>query len=766
MTTLQTRLRILISALLIASLLITLLIVNAYNKIELDLNETTTANQVARDIFALNNLLHDFLATREVRPRLQWRNTYSDLGRDIERINPEDLTPTELHWVLQIREDYPHLEKLFTALSEAYEGGESNHTAVTKQILSQSLVLRSSVIVQAANQLSILSLKEIHSTKKEVFLLLGLAAVSLLFIIGLLIVTKRQIARSLQRLQSGAQALGKGDFTHVIAVPGKDEFAHLASTFNTMASQLGGSYQKLAATNESLRVALEEREAKEQSLTLMAQRLSLATKAAEMGVWDWDVATNKLYWDANMYHLYGLPLTVQPHYDTWRAAVHPEDFAMTEASLLNTLANKSQGSREFRIFGRNGEVRYIQSSELVVLDSKGVASNVIGVNVDVTERKLTADAMQRISSLQRAILDSANFSIISTDIAGTIRIFNKCAQRMLGYSAQEMVNKVTPALIHDADEVVSRARVLSQELGYEVAPGFETFVAKVRSGKADENEWTYIRKDGSRFPVLLSVTALHNSLGEIDGFLGVAYDVSERKRLERMQREFVSIVSHELRTPLTAIRGSLGLVAADAVGILPVRAKDMMIIALNNCDRLVRLINDILDIEKIESGKMDFEMRAVEVSELIRETVEATKSYALKYDVAIVTSRNLPQLEVTGDKDRLIQVLTNLISNACKFSAAKGTVRVSLIVQNGHVQIVVEDKGRGIPESFQQQMFEKFCQADSSDTREKGGTGLGLNISRAIVEKHGGNIGFESHEGQGTRFGIMLPFRVRALALA
>lgn len=766
MTTIQTRLKILISALLIASLLITLLIFNAYNKIELDLNETTTANQVARDIFALNNLLHDFLATREVRPRLQWKNAYSDLGRNIERINPEDLTPTELQWVAQIRENYPHLLKLFTALSEAYESGESNHADVTKQILSQSLVLRSSVIVQAANQLSILSLKEIHSTKKDVFLLLAIAVASLLFIVGLLTITKRQIARSLQSLQSGAQALGKGDFTQVIAVPGKDEFAHLASTFNTMASQLGDFYQKLAASNESLRVVLEEREAKEQSLTLMAKRLRLATKAANIGVWDWDVVTNKLYWDANMYQLYGVPLSVQPDYSTWRSAVHPEDLATTEASLLDTLANKSHGAREFRIVGRNGEVKYIQSSELVVLDSKGLATNVIGVNINVTERKLTADAMQRISTLQRAILDSANFSIISTDISGTIRVFNECAQRMLGYRENEMVNKVTPALIHDADEVVTRAHVLSRELGYDVAPGFESFVAKARLGQADENEWTYIRKDGSRFPVLLSVTALHNSLGEIDGFLGVAYDVSERKRLERMQREFVSIVSHELRTPLTAIRGALGLVSAEAVGTLPPRAKDMTIIALNNCDRLVRLINDILDIEKIESGKMDFDMCPVEVSELIRETVEATKSYGQKYDVSIVAARNLPQLKVIGDKDRLIQVLTNLISNACKFSPAKGTVRVTLNVQDESVQIAVEDKGRGIPESFQHQMFEKFCQADSSDTREKGGTGLGLNISRAIVEKHGGKIGFESHEGQGTRFWIMLPLKVSALAPA
>lgn len=246
----------------------------------------------------------------------------------------------------------------------------------------------------------------------------------------------------------------------------------------------------------------------------------------------------------------------------------------------------------------------------------------------------------------------------------------------------------------------------------------------------------------------------------------MAYDLSERKRLDRMQREFVSTVSHELRTPLTAIRGALGLVAADAVGALPQRAKDMTLIALNNCDRLARLINDILDIEKIESGKLVFEMRPVEISQLIRETVQATKAYAQKYEVSIVVARRLPQVEVIGDKDRLIQVLTNLISNACKFSAAKASVRVSLNLLEEYAQIVVEDKGRGIPVGFQSQIFEKFCQADASDTREKGGTGLGLNISRAIVEQHGGKIEFESHEGLGTRFWIKLPLKAAVLVPA
>ena len=754
--TIRTRLRFLIVALLIAAMLCMLAMLNAYNKIESDLTDSATANQVARDIFALDMLLHDFLESHDERPRQQWQNAYTLLGRDIERISASTIDEDEAPWFAQIHENYPVLQKLFAGLTMA-SPSPAAHSDPAQKILAQALLLRSSVITQAANQLSIISLQEIRKTKRETFALMALTAASLLVIIALLFITKRQIVFSLRRLEGGADAIGKGEFQHRVTVPGKNEFSHLAQALNNMAEHVGESHHQLADANAALNIVIQERQQKEQALAVMAQRLSLATKAATIGVWDWDVASNKLYWDTNMFQLYHVPAGEEPCYETWRRAVHPCDIDLTEADLLRTLAAKSHGEREFRIVWPNGEVRYIQSAELVLIDEFDHATNIIGVNIDVTERKASLDAVQRISVLQRAILDSANFSIISTDVQGIIRVFNASAQRMLGYSEDEVLGLLSPAVLHDPEEVAARARVLSQELGHEITPGFEVFVAKARSGQADENEWTYIRKDGSRFPVLLSVTALHNAQGEVDGYLGVGYDLTERKRLDRMQREFVSTVSHELRTPLTAIRGALGLVAADAVGTVPARAKQMVTIAMNNSERLVRLINDILDIEKIEAGKLQYQMDNVDLGALIRETVASNKAYAEKYHVRLVIARHLPQVHIQGDRDRLIQVLTNLVSNACKFSPPEASVRIELVVTKAWARITVDDKGTGIPENFQDKIFQKFCQADASDTRQKGGTGLGLNISRAIIEQHNGKIGFTSQAGKGTQFWIDLP---------
>jgi PAS domain S-box-containing protein len=202
------------------------------------------------------------------------------------------------------------------------------------------------------------------------------------------------------------------------------------------------------------------------------------------------------------------------------------------------------------------------------------------------------------TELQQAILDSANFSIISTDINGMIRLFNNGAHRMLGYSAGEVFARHTPGLLHDETEMAERAQQLSIELGQPVKAGFETLVARARGGLADEREWTYIRKDGSRLPVMVSVTALRDEQLALTGFLCVAYDLIERKKVENMKNEFISTVSHELRTPLTSIRGSLGLIFGGVGGELPEAVKHLVGIAKSNCERLIRLINDMLDSEK------------------------------------------------------------------------------------------------------------------------------------------------------------------------
>lgn len=375
----------------------------------------------------------------------------------------------------------------------------------------------------------------------------------------------------------------------------------------------------------------------------------------------------------------------------------------------------------------------------------------------LTERKQMERALLESNALMQAILDGANYSIITTRLDGTIFTFNAAAERMLGYRAEEVVDKYTPEIIHDLQEVTERAEGLSRELGRPVSPGFEVFVAKAMLEIAEEREWTYIRKDGSRFPVLLSVTAIRTPDGTAIGYMGIAYDITERKQIERMKNEFISTVSHELRTPLTSIRGSLGLIAEGFAGPLAGETAPLIDIALRNCERLSRLINDILDLDKIESGKMNFNMKPADVTSLMEQAITANQAYAEQFNVVFVLKETIPGAKVNADSDRLIQVLTNLLSNAAKFSQPSESVILSVSRRNRQVRVEIADRGPGIPEEFRPQLFQKFAQGDSSNARQKGGTGLGLSIAKAIVENHGGTIGYETVLNVGTTFYFELP---------
>ena len=239
--------------------------------------------------------------------------------------------------------------------------------------------------------------------------------------------------------------------------------------------------------------------------------------------------------------------------------------------------------------------------------------------------------------------------------------------------------------------------------------------------------------------------------------LAIVRNITERKKMERMKNEFISTVSHELRTPLTSIRGSLGLITGGVAGELPSRVRTMVDIAYKNSERLVRLINDILDIEKIASGKMVFDLKPVELMSLIEQVVEANRAYAAEFGVMLMLEQHLSDIVINTDGDRLTQVLTNLLSNAAKFSPHDDTVIITVARQEHAIRVAITDHGPGIAEAFRDQIFQKFAQADSSDTRQKSGTGLGLSISKAIIERLGGTIGFETNLGTGTTFYFDLP---------
>jgi PAS domain S-box-containing protein len=238
---------------------------------------------------------------------------------------------------------------------------------------------------------------------------------------------------------------------------------------------------------------------------------------------------------------------------------------------------------------------------------------------------------------------------------------------------------------------------------------------------------------------------------------GIFRDVTERKRVERMKDEFISTVSHELRTPLTSIHGSIDLINQGKVGELSPQAEGLLKIAGRNSQRLRNLIDDLLDMQKIETGNIDFKMEPLKLAPLLERMIEDNKSFADQFNVDFVMDDILPDIKVDADKDRLAQVLNNLFSNAAKFSNPESKVQISISRHNGTARVSVKDHGPGIPDEFHDKIFMKFTQADSSRTRAKGGTGLGLNIAKSIVELHGGNIGFETELGVGTTFYFELP---------
>jgi signal transduction histidine kinase len=247
--------------------------------------------------------------------------------------------------------------------------------------------------------------------------------------------------------------------------------------------------------------------------------------------------------------------------------------------------------------------------------------------------------------------------------------------------------------------------------------------------------------------------------GQIDsrGILRALRCAAERKRLERLKDEFVATVSHELRTPLTSISGSLSLLMGAAAENLPDATRRLLAIAHKNSQRLVRLVNDILDIEKMESGQVAFKLGRVEIRSLVEQAIEANRGFAEDYGVRVRLEEESASGDVRADPDRLAQVVTNLLSNAIKFSPAGREVLVSIERRPGVVRVSVRDHGSGIPADFKPSIFEKFAQADATNARQKGGTGLGLSIVKQIVERLAGEVGFADAPGGGAIFHVELP---------
>jgi len=356
------------------------------------------------------------------------------------------------------------------------------------------------------------------------------------------------------------------------------------------------------------------------------------------------------------------------------------------------------------------------------------------------ERERIYSRLLDLVAANRAVGEAVPDCLAVVGESGTIDQMNPAGLRMFGLTEAEAAGRRFDRLFAgtaDADDPVAWLRPR--------APG----------ATAQRSMVTGRRCDGSTFPAEMLVTDVRMARRHF--FFVVLIDRTEQIRIERMKSEFVATVSHELRTPLTSIAGSLGLLDGDAAGALPEKARRLVAIAHANALRLVRLINDILDIEKIEAGRLVMTRLPLSIRALLAEVADANRGFADGYGVTIALAEDAADATVAGDHDRLVQVFTNLVSNAVKHSPPGGVVTIAITAAPETVTVGVRDRGAGIPEDFRPRIFEKFAQADASDARRRGGTGLGLAITREIVRHHGGRIEYETAAGQGTEFRVTLP---------
>lgn len=404
--------------------------------------------------------------------------------------------------------------------------------------------------------------------------------------------------------------------------------------------------------------------------------------------------------------------------------------------------------------------RFITSLSVTLLQGRdGTRYGYLAVFQDVTERRMLQRRLAESNAMFEAVLNGTTYAIFATDAEGRLTVFNRAAERMLGTPAEAALGHKAMDLLHDLEPAEVEARATRIKARYGRAPeGLELFTLKLEEDEPFGQEWTFKNdQDGRDVPLLLSVSEMRDEQGRLIGHVALGRDITEVKANERIKKEFISTVSHELRTPLTSIRGALGLIAGGAAGELPDRTREMIAIAYRNSERLVHIINDILDIDKIESGRLTLHAKPLETGELLRQAVEVNRPYGDKHKVVFELGAVPENVWVMADPERLIQVMSNLLSNAAKFSPEGSAVRVSASVGLDTVRISVIDHGMGIPEGFRSRMFEKFAQAEGTDTRRYEGTGLGLNISKKLVELMNGTISFETETGKGTTFHVDLP---------
>jgi len=477
-----------------------------------------------------------------------------------------------------------------------------------------------------------------------------------------------------------------------------------------------------------------DRKQVEAQLRESQENLARAQKIAHIASWDYDLTTQTCTWSEELYRIHQLdPSQPAPVGEAMDRRIHPDDLWIDRQFIKAPLLTGQPYEADLRIVRSDGEIRHIETRGEPIFDAHGQVVGFTGTVVDITDRKRIEEKLRRNEAEIRAILAAIPDMLIRVKHDGT-RLFLSPGSLQSYRPVEELVggsiyDTLPPAIAHQRMAYVEKAIETKERQIYE----YEIVI----EGKLHCEE--------------ARIVAINDEEALI-----VVRDITESKHLERLKAEFISVVSHELRTPLTSMQVALSLLDDQLVDPASEDGQNMIHVATEGVDRLVRLVNDILDLERLESGKLRIQKQRCSLSDLVDTAIDQMKDLANRSNVLIQTA--IAPLPIHADPDRLVQVLTNLLSNAIRFSPPHSTITIHAdLSSSSWVQFSVQDQGRGIPREHLESIFERFQQVDASDSREKSGTGLGLAICRNIIHQHGGHIWAESDLEQGSTFYFTLP---------
>lgn len=516
-------------------------------------------------------------------------------------------------------------------------------------------------------------------------------------------------------------------------------------------------------------IEVTERKQAEEIVRRNEERLQLALEGAGDGLWDWDLTTGELYFSPRWLEMLGYSQDELPrHINTWEQLIHPDDRPWVAEQLDAHLHNNSVPySFNYRLLCKSGAWLWVATyGKVVARDAAGNPLRMVGLHKDVSEQQAALqqqqqaeEALRQSEAQFRSLSESSPIGIFRTDVQGQCIYSNPSCQKIWGLSLTEALGQGWMRHIHPDDRAHMTAcwsETMSTQKGFSI-------------------EVRYRQTNGTIRFCRIHTAPILTETGNIIGYVGTMEDITESRAIAQMKNEFISIVSHELRTPLTSLRGSLGLIAGGIYDNKPEKRKRMLQVAAQSADRLVRLVSDILDLERLESGKVAFVMQSCDVPNLMLQSIEAMRTEAEQNQITLASTPL--DAQVWAASDAIIQTLTNLLSNAIKFSEPGAIVELKAEIQasetrppsltespdlaepstSSFVLFSVQDQGRGIPADKLETIFGQFQQVDASDSRQKGGTGLGLSICRRIVQQHGGKIWAESYLGKGSTFYFTLP---------